>query len=115
MFNWLLNFLSKDLTQTLNETRNVRVNGIRFKIKKIDPLNFLDGSNVMLQTFDTYKAGKEQNREISEKKIRDHVAQVLVAGVAEPKLSHKEGIHTSCEGDTDGKYWWKYCWSPRLL
>jgi hypothetical protein len=43
----------------------------------------------MMQAYDTYKSGKA-DIEVSEKKIRAHVAEVLVAGVVEPKLSHKE-------------------------
>lgn len=91
MLNWLSSFLpARSLGSVLNETKTVRVNGIKFKIKKIDPLNFLDGSRVMLQSYDTYKSGKEPDVAVSEKKVREHVSQVLVAGVAEPALSHKD-------------------------
>lgn len=91
---WLLNFLfGKDLDAVLNKTKTVRVSGVRFKIRKVNVLDYLAGNKVMLQSFDTYKTGLEPSlpkSENQEKKLREHYAQVLVAGVVHPKLKLKE-------------------------
>lgn len=87
MFGW---FRGRELKDVLNETRKVKVRGIRFIIRKINVLNYLDGSKVVQKVYDTYKTTKEPIPEQSEKKIREHLSEVLVAGVFEPKLSFKE-------------------------
>jgi hypothetical protein len=90
MLNWLSNILpSRSLGSVLGETKTVRINGIRFKIKKIDAMAFLDGSKVMLQMFDTYNIKQDSPKEVSNKKIREHMKEMLIAGVAEPKLAYK--------------------------
>lgn len=87
MFEW---FRSRKLNDVLNETKKVKVHGIIFKIRKINILNYLDGSKVLQQAYDVYQTAKSSDSLISEKKIREHFAQVLVAGTVEPKLSFKE-------------------------
>lgn len=94
MLNWFLGlFKGKSLADVLSETKTVRFNGIRFKIKKLDVMNFLDGSKIMMQYYDTFKmkSAGNQEHEVSHKKIREHMKEILVAGVVEPKLSMKEG------------------------
>ena len=44
----------------------------------------------MLQMFDTYKKTGVNSVDVSEKKIKDHYSQVLVAGCHKPKLSLKD-------------------------
>ena len=89
MLNWFKSlFYGKSLDSVLQETKFIRINGIRFQIKKIDVMNFLDGSKVMLQYYDTFKLEKgNQDKEMSHKKIREHMKEILCAGVVNPKLS----------------------------
>lgn len=98
MLNWLFNlFFTKDLLKELNRTKKIKINGFKFTIKKISPLDHLKGSKVMLQAYDILKIGKAgQELEQSEKKIKDHLSEVLLVGVVHPKLTAKEeseGIH----------------------
>lgn len=91
MIRWLKQlFFGKKLEDHLNETKIVRVSGVRFKIRKLNMLNYLEGSQVLLRYFDTYKSGQVPDQ-LSTKKVNEHVAQVLVAGTVQPKLSLKEG------------------------
>ena len=87
-------FLGKDLSDIVNATKVVKVHGVRFTIKKADPLSFLDGSKVMLQEFDTYKLKKvEDLPSITEgvlRKMKEHYIDVLMAGVVSPKLVRKK-------------------------
>ena len=85
----MLNFIfGRDLKTELYTVRKLRVQGIRFTIQKVNLLNYLDGSEVLLKKFDLHKTAgaKEAPANLSEEKARKHYAQVLVAGVVEPKL-----------------------------
>lgn len=91
MLSWLWNlFFTKDLLAELDKTKTVRIKGFRFIIKKISPLDHLKGSKVMLQAYEVLKMGKGQEKESSEKKIKEHLSEVLLVGVVHPKLTPKE-------------------------
>lgn len=89
MLNW---FFSKSLDSVLNEKKAVKIKGVAFVIKKIDALSFLDGSKVMQQMYEIYKVGNkpEEDIKITEKKIKEHVSEVIVAGSVSPKFSFKD-------------------------
>ena len=54
-------------------------------------MDFLDGSQVMLSMYETYKSGKgDQINEKSFKKIKKHYTDVLMAGVVKPCLTRDE-------------------------
>ena len=90
MFGWL--FGRKKLTDVLNETRKIRVSGITFTIRKVNLLDYLAGSKVLIQAFDTHKTAgaKVAGVQVSDDKIKRHYADILVAGVVDPKLTHKK-------------------------
>ena len=90
MFGWL--FGRKKLKDVLNETRKVRVSGITFTIRKVNLLDYLAGSKVLIQAYDTHKTAgaKVAGVQVSDDKIKRHYADILVAGVVEPKLTHKK-------------------------
>lgn len=91
MFKWLKGLLfGKDLIEILDATKTVRVHGVKFVIKKINIANYADGSKVLLQHHDTYKVGNATPPPTNEKKMQEHFSHVLVAGLVEPKLSHKD-------------------------
>ncbi len=83
-------FLGRQLSDVISETKIVKVHGIRFTIKKLDPTCFLEGSKVMLQTFDTYKLKKDTDAaEVTEamlKKVKAHYIDVFCSGVVKPAL-----------------------------
>jgi len=88
MFGW---FKGKTLESVLDETRKVKVSGVVFTIRKINPLHYLDGSKIIQQQYDIYKSGKnDQNDEVSTKKMKEFFSQFLVASVVHPKLSLKD-------------------------
>lgn len=95
-------FFGKDLGAILNETKIVRVCGARFKIRKVNVTDYLSGSKILLQSYETYKTGLESTPlDVgSEKRIKEHYADVLIAGVVTPRLVKTaesellgEGIH----------------------
>jgi hypothetical protein len=88
MFGWLFGRHLKDVVLS---QRRVRVKGIWFKIRKINPLDYLDGSKAAIQTFELYSSGKgNQIDEVNMKKVKEHYADVLLAGVVTPKMSRKD-------------------------
>lgn len=87
MLNW---FRSRSLESRLSETKIIRIFGIRFKIRRINALDYLNGSKSVLQIYDEYQIGKSENKEPDTKKIISHYTEVIMAGVVEPKLSRKE-------------------------
>jgi hypothetical protein len=81
--------------KTLNDVlyKKIRVMGIRFLIKRIDVQDYLEGSKVLLKTYDTYQTKAEriaeENQEISNEKAKAHMVDVLMAGIVEPLISRK--------------------------
>lgn len=94
MFNW---FKSRKLEDVLFETTQIKIKDVKFTIKKINILDYLDGSNLLKQHYDTYSIGKDKIESLDEKKqekIFKHIEDVLCAGIVYPKVSRKpeEGI-----------------------
>lgn len=86
-------FSKKKIEKKLLETKRVLVEGCIFEIKKIDIMDYIDGSKAMVGLYDTYRTGKETvdlNDTKTIKKMRDHMADVFMASVIEPKLKRKD-------------------------
>lgn len=89
---------SKSLEDHLRATKKVKINGILFKIKKIDPLAYADGSKALIQIYDTYKvksadlkgsdADKEKSATLS--RLKQHYRDTIISGVIKPKLVRKQ-------------------------
>lgn len=89
MFNWLF---KRSLDSVINETKTIYINRVRFRIKKINALNYLDGSKVLKQVYEQYKIGKTElaNNEVNDKKVKEHISHVICAGVINPKIGFKK-------------------------
>ena len=91
MFGWFRK--PKDISEVALQRKKIVVHGVPFEIKKIDVLNYLDGSKVMLQSYDTYKTGAPVDKaalEASHKKLKEHYRDVILSGVVSPKLDRKK-------------------------
>ncbi len=66
---------------------------VRFLIKKIDVGNYLEGNKVLIEQYTVYKTKGEESAAInaSYEKAKDHMRDVFMSGVVEPKLSRKQG------------------------
>ena len=85
-------FFGRDLSEVLSQTKKLVIQGVRFEIKKIDPLDHAKGLHVLRSQFDLYSLTKPKEHEVSEadlKKIRQHYRDVFLAGVIRPALSIK--------------------------
>lgn len=93
-FSWIF---GKNLNAHLHETKKIKVRGVKFIIKRLNAINYLDGSKSLRANYDTYKTkGANAALDVDNKKIVEHFSHVLVNGVVAPKLSHTDdgtGIH----------------------
>ncbi len=90
MMKWIWGlFFGRELSTVLNETKTVRVRGTRFTIRKVNVSDYIAGSKMLLQSYETYKTGIEvpQLDTTAEKKIKEHYSHVLVAAVVHPRLT----------------------------
>jgi len=91
MFQVINIFSKRSLSDHLYQTKNVKIDGVLFKIKKIDPLNYLDGSKAMQASYAEYELTKANmnNAEKDVKKIKKYLIDVFMSAVVKPKLTRK--------------------------
>jgi len=87
MLNWLF---SKSLKDHLYASKKVRINGITFEIKKLNTINYLDGTNTIKQTFETYKNKQDLTGVVQEKKVIEYFSDVICGCVVHPRITHKK-------------------------
>lgn len=87
-------FKKKDVFGDFNKPKSVTISGVRFLIKKIEILDYLEGAKLLFKTFDTYKVSKSKSnidtRVHDIKKARDFMQDVILAGCVKPKFVRKE-------------------------
>ena len=90
MFGW---FKKKTHEEILNATRIIKVHGMFFRIKKMDVTDYLNGSKIMLQMYNTYQLKKDieaLRSPDSLKKYHDHCKDVFMSSIIEPKLKRNK-------------------------
>lgn len=90
---WPFGKKEKSLQEALFETKIVFVHGVRWKIRKVSPIDFVRGARVHRAFFETYsKSSVEQQAEMldknAEEKIKDHFRDTFMSCVTEPKLCY---------------------------
>lgn len=86
----MLNWFARDLRSALYETKKVVVNGVRFEIRKVNLLDYLEGSQVLLQEYDTHKTAGQKKANptiLPSEKVKRHYKDILCAGCVVPRLS----------------------------
>src|SRR5688572_24031173 len=96
-------FVTRKLSYVLDKTYKVKVHGVKFELRKINPIDYVTGSRAVLQIYETYKVGNTQ--EVVEptvgtlNKMKEHYIDVFMAAVVSPKLrrdeNSKDGILVS--------------------
>ena len=74
-------FKTKTLEEHLEATKEVRLSGVRFVIKKINVLDHLNGSKVLKKTYDIYQTGPDAD--ISEANMKKVLREKTFAMVGE--------------------------------
>lgn len=86
MIGW---FRKKNLESHLRGTKKIKIHGLPFEIKKVDMLDYLNGSKVMTQIYDVYRQGPEKVTQSNMNAIKDHYRDIFMAGVVKPALYRK--------------------------
>lgn len=83
---------SKSIEKKLMTFKKIKVEGVLFKIKKIDPLNYMDGSKALKMAYDVYSKSNIQKKitNADMKRIKEHYRDVFLGAVVLPKLCRKE-------------------------
>jgi len=80
----------KDLSEELKKTKRVKLDGFLFTIRKINVMDYLDGSKVLKKTYDTYAIGSDKDvTESSFKGVKGHITDVICSGVEKPVITRK--------------------------
>lgn len=96
-------FKKKSLDQVLFETKRVNVHGVIFHIRKINPVDYIRGARVHIQFFQTYEQASQEDKqkmhqdEQQLKKAQDHLSDVFISCVVEPKLCYAKDKEKSPE------------------
>lgn len=97
-----MGLFSKSLKDALGAKKSIKIRGIQFVLKKIDPLDHAKGLKVMRSCYETYTVKSKGDTELTDgqlKKIRDHYRDVFMASVVKPKLSRKDEEDSVCVDD----------------
>jgi hypothetical protein len=87
----------QSLRESLNKTKKLVISGVVFHIRKIDAIDYLNGSKVLWNHFSTYEDLNKINKDqvvVSDKKIREHYIDVLMSGVVKPELTRDQKDET---------------------
>jgi hypothetical protein len=80
-------FKRKSIVEFLDETKSIKVKGFPFIIRRVNALDYLDGSKVLQQAYALYKKpSAETEHGVSDKKIREFFSHILCSAVVQPKL-----------------------------
>lgn len=96
----LFGFLqSRSLASVLAETHKVKIHGVKFELRKLNPLDYVSGAKALISGFDTYKTSSEKQQleaaSLSPEKIKSHYADVFMAAVISPKLTRDPDANAS--------------------
>lgn len=83
----------KTLSQALHPTKRVKIEGIIFEIRKINPLDYMAGYKVVAKCFDIYsKEDSQAQADLTNiDKIKKHYADIFSLAVISPRIARKEG------------------------
>jgi len=87
-------FKSKSLAEHLRQGKTVRLDGIRFRIKKLDVVNYLEGAKILQEAYAVYRTAADikmgDEATISSlKKSQSVLRDIIMSGVVQPKLVRK--------------------------
>jgi hypothetical protein len=85
-----------NLKDQISPVKDIKANGIRFKIRPLNVLNHLQGFNVLVETYATYERKKDQKQatvtdiQHALSKVKEVYRDIFLASVIEPKLVSKK-------------------------
>lgn len=90
---WFFKKKETTLGDHLRGSKQIILKGIRFEIRKLNPMDYLEGGKVMQEVYATYKTDEEKKIDAKMvkniEKIKAHMRDVIMAGVVRPELVRK--------------------------
>jgi len=86
-FDW---FCRKDLASHLDQTKEIKVSGIYFKIKKLSVLDHIHGAKVLTENYHVWAKESPEAIKVAEEKIKTHYRDIFLSCVVDPVLKRKE-------------------------
>lgn len=87
-------FRTRKLSSVLNQTFDIKAQGVKFTVRKLNPMDFMAGYKTLVHSFDTYKTATETqaiDQMVNQSgKMKEHFTDVFLAAVIEPKLVRKQ-------------------------
>lgn len=77
----------------LNPTKRVRLHGIVFTIRKLNPLDYMAGAKCLHPVYDTYQKGPKASEGLDEKQVevvKRHYRETFLQGVVSVKIGGRE-------------------------
>lgn len=104
MTKWIKRLFGlRELSEALDNSKKVKIRGVLFTIRKLDPYDALQSGSVLRKTFDVKEvvrdaSGVSLNGKTLQpiKAIRNHFRDVFLASVVHPHLSKEEGGESVC-------------------
>lgn len=89
MLNWLKRlFKSRSISEALNDTKKVKIDGVLFHIRRISIIDHLTGAKTLLGPYQTYEDARLSDKaNPAVEKIKEHYKDTILAGVVKPKLT----------------------------
>lgn len=90
ILNWL--FSGHSLSSRLDPQKKIKLHGITFTIRKMNPLDYAAGAQSLVKVHDIYQSKGETKVTIDEKgieKVKAHYRDVLMSGVVSVKCLGK--------------------------
>lgn len=91
---------NRSLADHISQGKFVVIDGIKFRIKKLDVMNYLEGAKVMQEIYAIYKNSEQKQIDektiTSLKKTREIMKDIILSGVIHPKITRTkedQGIH----------------------
>lgn len=95
MLNWLF---GGRVANRLNPTKKVKINGVTFTLRKLNPLDYLAGAKALQDIHKPYeRAAKAPSFDFSEKEIqavKTHYRDVLLQGIVSVRCLGRELVPT---------------------
>lgn len=90
LLDWL--YSGRSLEKALNPTKVVKIHGIKFTIRKLRPLDYLNGANALKKVYDTYQKPETSNvlENSAIEKVYKHYIDVFMGGIVSAKCLGKE-------------------------
>jgi hypothetical protein len=90
---WPFSKKTPSLEDHLRGGRQVKIKGILFTIRKLNPADYLEGAKVMHEIYATYKTSEERKIDAkmvkSINKAKGFMRDIILAGVVKPALVRK--------------------------